>query len=285
VREHLLHVARYWIETCDIDGWRLDVPWKAPFDFWREFRDQVKAVKPDAYIVAETWRDTAYWLAGDTCDGVMNYPLRDCILDYCVRDNMDAEDFDHFAARLRSIHGRADAANLNLLGSHDTPRLLTLCGGNVRRAQLAAVMQFTLPGVPMVYYGDEIGMLGDNDPDCRRTMRWEPGQWNAELRAAIRTLTQARRQHVALRRGSMEALRVFNGLYAFRRFSAEDEVIVVMNPREPLMDVSIPCSPRAELPQRSTWCDLLSGCTIERTTSGFHFDRVPEQSAFVLVPA
>jgi hypothetical protein len=116
-------------------------------------------------------------------------------------------------------------------------------------------------------------------------MRWEPGQWNAELRAAIRTLTQARRQHVALRRGSMEALRVFNGLYAFRRFSAEDEVIVVMNPREPLMDVSIPCSPRAELPQRSTWCDLLSGCTIERTTSGFHFDRVPEQSAFVLVPA
>ena len=106
VRDYLLHVARYWIETCDIDGWRLDVPWKAPFDFWREFRTVVKAAKPDAYIVGETWRDTAHWLAGDTCDGIMNYPLRDCILDYCVRDTMDAEDFAHFAARLRAVHGR-----------------------------------------------------------------------------------------------------------------------------------------------------------------------------------
>jgi glycosidase len=285
VREHLLHVARYWIETCDIDGWRLDVPWKAPFDFWRKFRAAVKAIKPDAYIVGETWRDTAHWLAGDTCDGVMNYPLRDYILDYCVRDTMDAEDFDHFTARLRAENGPAGAPCLNLLGSHDTPRLMTLCGGNVHRARLAAVMQFTLPGAPMVYYGDEIGMLGENDPDCRRTMRWDPAQWNEDMVSAIRTLSGARRDHAALRRGSVETLRVFNGLYAFRRCTDDDEVVVVANPRGPLADVTIACRAATAALQHQTWQELLSGRLVERAEDGFHFDLLPEQSALVLVPA
>ena len=284
VREYLLDVARYWIETCDIDGWRLDVPWKAPFDFWREFRTAVKIIKPDAYIVGETWRDTAHWLEGDTCDGIMNYPLRDCILDYCVRDTMDAEDFDHFSARLRSVHGPADALNLNLLGSHDTPRLMTLSGGNVRRAKLAAVLQFTLPGAPMVYYGDEIGMVGENDPDCRRTMCWEAGQWNQEVYAAIRALASARRSHAALRRGSIETLRVFNGLYAFRRCTAEDEVIVVTNPRQALIDVTIASSEAMDAGPNRTWRDLLSGQTFTERAGTIHFDALPEQSAFVLVP-
>ena len=284
VREHLLHVARYWLESCDIDGWRLDVPWKAPFDFWQEFRAAVKAVKPEAYIVGETWRDTVHWLSGDTCDGIMNYPLRDCILDYCARDTMDAEDFAYFAARLRSVHGSADALNLNLLGSHDTPRLLTNCGGNVHRARLATVLQFTLPGVPMVYYGDEIGMEGENDPDCRRTMCWDPARWNQEMYATIRTLASLRRNYPALRRGSVESLRVFNGLYAFRRCAPEGNLVVVTNPRRSLPNVAIPCGETAAPNVQRTWRDLLSGRSFEQSGSSIHFDVVSEQSAYVLVP-
>ena len=285
VRDHLLHVAQYWIRTCDIDGWRLDVPWKAPMDFWREFRAAVKAVKPDAYIAGETWRDTAYWLAGDTCDGVMNYPLRDCILDYCLRDAMDAEDFDHFTARLRQVHGQADAANLNLLGSHDTPRLMTLSAGNVQRAMLAAVLQFTLPGVPMVYYGDEIGMLGENDPDCRRTMRWDSLEWNQDMRALVRTLATARRRHAALRLGSLETLHIFNGVYAFRRRTDDDEIIVVINPRQTVESVTIPCTETSEVNRSNSWRDILSGRTVERNRTEIYFDVLPEQSAYVFVPA
>jgi len=292
VRDYLLHVTRYWIEMCDIDGWRLDVPWKAPMDFWREFRTAVKALKPDAYIVGETWRDTANWLQGDTCDGVMNYPLRECILDYCVRDTMDAEDFDHFSTRLRTVHGHADHVGLNLLGSHDTPRLLTLCAGDVRRATLSISLQFTLPGAPMVYYGDEIGLTGDNDPDCRRTMPWDAARWNQALYTTYRTLIHARRTHVALRRGEVEPLHVFNGVYAFRRAFADDEVIVVVNPRQALQGVKIAHGNRTPPNRVRRWQDLLSGHIVDAYPGPVEdaidghllFELLPAQSVFVLVP-
>ncbi len=173
LRRYLLDAAVYWTREAGIDGWRLDVPWKVPMDFWREFRQAVKSANPEACIIGEVWRDPQPWLAGDTCDGIMNYPLRDAILDFCVRDAMDAEDFDYFTARLRQTYGPAAPFQLNLLGSHDTPRLLTLCNGDVERALLAIACQFTLLGAPMVYYGDEVGMEGHNDPDCRRCMVWD----------------------------------------------------------------------------------------------------------------
>ncbi|HEX9116276.1 MAG TPA: glycoside hydrolase family 13 protein, partial [Anaerolineae bacterium] len=240
VKQHLLEAAVYWIQETGIDGWRLDVPWKAPLEFWREFRQVVKQACPDAYIVAEAWRDGLRWLQGDTCDGVMNYPLRDYILDYCARDAMDAEDFDHFATRLLETYGPAAPYQLNLLGSHDTARLLTLCGGDVSRAVLAFTCLLTGVGAPMIYYGDENGMLGENDPDCRRCMEWEPGRWNGTLRAAVKTLTGLRRTHPALRAGGYETLLTFNGVYAYRRFLEQDQVLIVTNPREARRDLAVP---------------------------------------------
>ena len=121
VRAHLLHVARYWLEETGIDGWRLDVPWKTEMDFWHEFRQVVKTANPQAYIAAETWRDPAPWVNSGASDAVMNYPLRDYILDYCVYDHMDAEDFYYFTRRLLEGYAEAAPYQLNLLGSHDTP--------------------------------------------------------------------------------------------------------------------------------------------------------------------
>jgi cyclomaltodextrinase / maltogenic alpha-amylase / neopullulanase len=278
VRAHLLHVSRYWLETAHIDGWRLDVPWKAAMDFWREFRQVVKTANPEAYIVGEVWRDPQPWLAGDTCDAIMNYPLRDAILDYCVRDAMDAEDFDYFTARLRQVYGATAPNQLNLLGSHDTPRLLTLCGGDLHRAVLAIVAQFTAVGVPMIYYGDEVGLKGENDPGCRGCMPWEPDAWNQTLYAVYQALIRARHEHPALRSDSFEPLLTFNGIYAYRRAVGEDQVVVLLNPRQAYPHFSFP------LDGSEGWLDVLSGQVFRTSNGELSFDLLPAQTAFVFVP-
>ncbi|MGD0002825.1 MAG: glycoside hydrolase family 13 protein [Anaerolineaceae bacterium] len=278
LRNYLLHVSRYWLEEAHTDGWRLDVPWKVPLEFWREFRQIVKTTKPEAYIVGEIWRDPAPWLAGDTCDGIMNYPLRDAILDYCVRDTMDAEDFDYVTGCLRQVYGSASPFQMNLLGSHDTPRLLTICGGNIQRAVLAITAQFTEVGVPMVYYGDEVGLEGENDPGCRGCMLWEPQTWNQTLLDVYHTLIRARRDHPALRSDSFESLKVFNGIYAYRRAFGEDQVVVVLNPRQVYPNFNL------SLAGPQTWLDILSGQVFYASEGMLRFDRISAQTALVLIP-
>lgn len=90
VRDYILEVARAWIERVDIDGWRLDVPWKAAPELWREFRPAVKDAKRTAYLVGEIWHSRDGWF--DAFDGLMNYQLRSRLIDFCVLDSMDAED-------------------------------------------------------------------------------------------------------------------------------------------------------------------------------------------------
>lgn len=281
VRQHLLDVAAYWLEETGMDGWRLDVPWKVPMDFWRQFRQVVKQTRPDAYIVAEAWRDTGTWLQGDTCDAVMNYRLRDYILDYCARDTMDAEDFDYFVKRLLEAYGEAALVQLNLLGSHDTARLLTLCRGDAARAALAMICQFTSVGAPMIYYGDENGMLGENDPDCRRCMEWEPSKWNDVIRNTVQKLIALRRQHAALRRGSYETLLTFNGVYAYRRCWEEDQVIAIINPRDArsALHILLP-SPGAW----REWVDVLSGLRFTSESGQLVIPKLEAKTGLVLVP-
>jgi cyclomaltodextrinase len=287
VRQHLLGAAVYWLEAAGIDGWRLDVPWKAPLDFWREFRRVVKAANPQAYIVAEAWRDVLPWLQGDTSDAVMNYPLRDYLLDYCARDAMDAEDLDYFIRRQHTEYGPAAASQLTLLGSHDTPRLLTLCGGDLRRLILAITLQFTLPGVPMVYYGDEVGLPGDNDPDCRRCMPWNVSQWEPRIHQAHRRLIRARRQHPALRRGAFTSLLTFNAVYAYARHTPDDQVLVVLNPRQALPEVALPLGPLGRLAQPSNiaWEDLFTGKIYLSKDGVLQIGALLDRQALVLVPA
>ena len=282
VRDYLLGVSRFWLEEAHIDGWRLDVPWKTPLDFWQEFRRVVKQTNPQAYIVGEVWRDPSPWLTGDTCDGIMNYPLREAILDYCVRDSMDAEDFDHVTGRLREMYGPSACYQLNLVGSHDTTRLLTLCQGDIDRAILAAVAQFTAVGVPMIYYGDEVGLLGENDPGCRACMPWDQATWNQALLQVYRMLIRARKDHPALRGGSLEPLWLFNGVYAYRRWFENDEVIVVLNPRQARPGLRIPIQPGVA--RASRWRDLITGRIIERDALGLYLEHLPAKTALLLVP-
>jgi cyclomaltodextrinase len=281
VREYLLHVARYWLEQ-GADGWRLDVPWKIPMDFWREFRQVVLSVKPEAYIVAEEWRSADPWLRGDTVHGVMNYRLRSAILDFCALDHMDAEDFDHELRELRREHGPSVHWHLSLLGSHDTARILTVCRGDPRRVILATAFQMTYFGVPMIFYGDEIGMAGANDPLCRAGMIWDKERQNSQLHTTYRTLIRLRREHPALADGEFETLRVFNAVYAYHRFTDTDSVITVLNPREGRPSVAIRLGQASE--RAAGWQDVLSGRVFPTKAGKLIIEALPACSALVLVP-
>ncbi|MDR1237167.1 MAG: glycoside hydrolase family 13 protein [Propionibacteriaceae bacterium] len=201
VRKHHYDVARYWIEQ-GIDGWRLDVPYFINRTFWRGFRDVVKQIDPALYIVAEEWRDPMEWLRGDTADGTMNYTLRELILGFTADRSLDAfglaEGMNRLQYRIPSGYQRG---MLNLLGSHDTERVLTRHGGDQAATQLAYTLLFSAEGAPMIYYGDEVGLAGENDPLCRGAMPWDESVWSKPTLAFIRDLAAARKACAALRSG------------------------------------------------------------------------------------
>lgn len=278
VRSYLLEVASHWVEIADIDGWRLDVPWKVPRDFWEDLRAAVRGAKPDTYLVGEIWRDAAPWL--DVFDGAMNYRLRDVLLDFCIRDHLDAEDAALEIERLLELHAAAAPWMLNLLGSHDTARVRTVADGDDRRVRLAQVALLTLPGAPLIYYGDELGLEGGNDPGCRGAMPADVEDWGTPEFEATRQLVAIRHAHPALRRGSFEPLVTFNGVLAYRRLLDDDEVIVVLNPRGHQRQFTIPTSD----PGGIGWQDALTGRRYASSPQGIRLDELVAGSAVILVP-
>jgi glycosidase len=141
-----------------------------------------------------------------------------------------------------------------LLGSHDTPRLATLAGGRSRAVQALVAFLFTLEGAPLIYYGDEIGLQGGPDPDCRRCMQWDETGWDQELRALIRRLCQVRTDHVALRRGDFMPLLCQERSYAFTRSAAPDVVAVAVNAGFQPETLSLPLA----IPN-GIWSDAIDG--------------------------
>lgn len=278
LRSYLLGVAAHWIERAGIDGWRLDVPWKVPLEFWAELRQMVKSAKPDAYLVGEIWHSWERWL--DVFDGLMNYRLRGHLHDFCLREAFDAEDLAHETAAYLRDAPSGDFM-LNLLGSHDTPRLLTLAGGDQRRAILALTALFTYPGTPMLYYGDEIGLEGGDDPDCRRPMIWDERRWRQPIHAAVQRLIAARRTSVALRRGDWQALLAFNRVIAYSRAIEGDHAIVALNGGRATENIKIPLR---QFARASGYEDVLSGRPYAVSAGSLSLEIEPF-AAFVLVPA
>ena len=263
VRAYLLDVAEYWTREAEIDGWRLDVANEVDHRFWRAFRDRVKGVNPEALIVGEIWHDAGPWLQGDQFDSVMNYLFRDAVLDFFAAGRIGADRFDALLTRIRMMYPEpAYFAMFNLLGSHDTERFLTACGGRLERMRLAVLFQMTYPGMPMIYYGDEVGMRGGPDPDCRRPMVWEEEKQNRELLAHYRKLIALRKALRPLRRGDFRTWLVdpLRNLYGFVRREGESCVGVLLNnsPHEHRVEVDLHPFGGAEKLR-----DALSGRTAE----------------------
>ncbi|CAN5305553.1 glycoside hydrolase family 13 protein [soil metagenome] len=229
VRDHHYRVARYWVEQ-GIDGWRLDVPYFINANFWRGFRDVVKGIDDDLYIVAEEWRDPDQWLQGDLADGTMNYTLRDLVLAFVADRSITADAFAEGMNRLTArVPEGSRPAMLNLLGSHDTERLLTRHGGDTTAVGLSYALLLLAEGAPMIYYGDEVGLEGDNDPGCRGTMPWDERRWNHGLLAGIRDLIARRRSHPAFTRGSQHVVALADDVVRLDRTLGESTASLVVN--------------------------------------------------------
>ena len=282
VEAYIFAVTRRWMDpdgdgdpSDGVDGWRLDVAEKPPQGFWRRFRRVVKTVNPDAAIVGEIWPDATRWLQGDQFDAVTNYRFREPVIRLIGRArrlgtptrfarDLDQLFTDHPPAVIRSM--------MNLLDSHDTGRAVTVLAMDssienqsatrppddpaIGRLKLAALLQFTLPGAPVIYYGDEIGMYGGNDPQCRAPMWWTdratPGG-NGALRAYYQRLCRLRRQHAALRRGMFRWMLLDDRsrVVAFHRRADDDQLVVVLNlgdHRRPIeLNVATPATAHAVL--------------------------------------
>ncbi|WP_009631354.1 glycoside hydrolase family 13 protein [Synechocystis sp. PCC 7509] len=245
VREYIMEIAEYWIKL-GIDGWRLDVPFevKSP-GFWQEFRDRVKAINPEAYIVGEVWEDSSEWLDGTQFDGVMNYLFAAPTIAFAAGDRVDmtqvqdrsyhpypplfaAEYGDKIEYLLQLYPWEIQLTQLNLLASHDTARLISIAGGDRSSVELSTLLLLTFPGAPSIYYGDEVGLPGRLDPDSRRGFPLE-AHWENDVLDYHRQLISIRHNYPALRTGSYKVLYAQGALYVFARILDAQELIIAVN--------------------------------------------------------
>jgi glycosidase len=210
-------VMKLWLDR-GASGWRMDVTPHVPDDFWREWRAAVKAHRPDALTIAETWFDASKYFLGDMFDSTMNYIFRNVVLDYAAGGKADVL-YPNIELMREAYPPQAFSALMNLLSSHDQARALHHFGWTAdtqdaatitlakQRLKLAVLFQMTFPGAPSVYYGDEVGVTGGDDPDNRATYPWPDlgGQPDLALRAEFKKLIALRHRHAVLRRGSIAA--------------------------------------------------------------------------------
>jgi len=260
-------VGNYWL-VKGASGWRMDVMGDASFPngYWETFRTEVKQTKSDALIISETWQKDSTllrMLRGDRADSTMNYRLRDAVIGLLTPQGFDSKGFgdsgrvilpSEFAARMESVReDYPDAAYyslMNLLDSHDTERLRwTLTPGDEttankelnatsvaegkRRQQLASVIQFTVPGAPTVFYGDEVGINGDDDPDDRRTYPWadKGGSPDQAMFNHYKVLNNLRSTNNVFISGNFEMLLADDaaGVVAYGRKTNNQVALVIVN--------------------------------------------------------
>ncbi|MHA6533267.1 alpha amylase N-terminal ig-like domain-containing protein [Paenibacillus sp. BAC0078] len=271
VADYMMGVAKHWVREAGIDGWRLDVANEVSPIFWTRFRRELKAEFPELLLIGEVMHDSGPWLRGDQFDGGMNYILRDAVLEFFAEESIGPVRFSEQLLHLEALcNDQANSAMFQLLGSHDTLRFLTACkqGGRgwdrentaLQRMRLAVFFQMTYIGMPMIYYGDEVGMEGATDPHCRKPMLWQEEEQNTALHGWYTKLIALRKEHEVLRQGSFrpwftdEARNVLG----YVRSSGQDKMGLIIN--------NSPNSYQLELsPFRldtDVLTDLLTGVTI-----------------------
>ena len=233
VQEYLLSIARYWIEEFDIDAWRLDVANEVDHHFWKRFRQVCDETKKDFYILGEIWHSSQSWLQGDEFNAVMNYAYTDAIMEYFVKGKITMEKMiSEINNQLMMYRDQTNQLQFNVLDSHDTPRLLTEAKDDKVLVQQVLAFTYMQPGVPCIYYGDEFGMTGGMDPDCRKCMVWEPEQQDQELYSYFKRLNNFRKKYQEiLSEGQVEwqTAEEKNGLIIFTRKTSVGQVTGYFN--------------------------------------------------------
>lgn len=250
--DFVIDVASYWIRECDIDGWRLDVGDEISHGFWKRFRKEIKAVKKDALIVGEVWHFAGDFLEGDEWDSVMNYPFYNAVLDLAATQKTGADAFLRKMNFLKgNLYNGLEGYLWNFIDSHDTARFLHTAKNNRKKQMLAAAIQLLLPGMPMIYYGDENAMQGGPDPDCRRGMIWDENRQDKEMFRYYQTLIGIRRGYPVLTQGLIKEQYAKEdcGLIVTKRSLDGQEIILLFHAKEGSV----------ELPEFMGWKNLISG--------------------------
>lgn len=249
-------VVEKW-QKLGADGWRLDVVDELPIDFVNLLIKKIKSVNKDALVIGEVWEDASTkvsygelrpYLLGDQLDGTMNYPFMNAIIAY-VRDGDEKFFKDTVQSILENYPKETVYCLMNSLGTHDTVRIINalsdvrahgwskthklgykLPDSEYEKAKkklyLASVLQFTLPGIPSIFYGDEAGLQGFDDPINRRPYPW--GSEDKEILAHYRKLGRIRRENRAVFSGGFN-MRDENGLVAYERAGGDDEILIAVN--------------------------------------------------------
>ena len=278
------------------DGWRLDVADELPDEFLDALRSRAKKSKGDSLIIGEVWENAAdkvsygkmrkYFL-GSQLDSVMNYPIKNAICDFILHKN--ADDFYNRVTDIYSSYPDFVSNTLmNILGTHDTERILTVLSGidvsgktnaeiaktrlsdnqralGEKRLQLASVLQFTLPGMPSVFYGDEAGIEGFGDPFCRATFPW--GYENKALISHYTKLCKIKKSYTPLHNGKLHFIKHDGAVCVYERTNDKGRIIVIANTSDDECTFSL---------GKSTFINLLTG---EKQTGKI---KVNAESAIIL---
>ncbi|AZZ91965.1 maltodextrin glucosidase [Hahella sp. KA22] len=291
-------ILRHWLRPpYAVDGWRLDAVHmlgEGPSahnnaTHMRGMRECVKQEAPQTYLLGEHFFEATEWLQGDQEDGAMNYygfahPLRAWLAGLDISGHPGAIDGREFAAWLAEARAAVPCpiqlSQLNLLDTHDTPRFLTLLQGDRDLYKLALGLLFTYSGAPCLYYGDEIGLPGGGDPDCRRPFPWDRERWDIDILNWCKTLIALRKSTPALCRGGHIDLWADTDCYCFARTAKEGSVIIAANRGDAataLLDTRLLGAPGGY------WRDLLSGdiFTTDEHTLALS---LPSKSVLILLP-
>ena len=230
VKEYLLSVGEYWIKEIGIDGWRLDVCDEVGHEFWRAFRKRIKKANKNTIIIGEIMHEANSFLKGDQLDGIMNYPFKNAIIDFFGKNIINAREFLDIMAENRVLYMDSIIRQMwNLIGSHDTKRIYNECEGNINKIKLAIAYQFLYIGVPYIYYGDEIGLDGEDDPDNRKCMIWDEENQNKDLLNFYKMMIKLRKANKELIYGDFEEIYCKDDLLAFKRVLKDTNILVLFN--------------------------------------------------------
>ena len=260
IEKHLLKAAKYWVEKYDIDGWRLDVSNEVSHDFWRKFRQVVTKVKPDIYILGENWEDSTPWLGADQFNAVMNYELTYPIWQFFTFEEINrinALEFSHKINEILIKYPHNVAVNMfNLVGSHDTMRILRRVKGNGDLVKLVYLFIFTFSGSPAIFYGDEIGLDGGKDPDNRRCMIWDETKQDKDLFGFFKRIIALRKNNPSFSSVDIKWLSTLDNAIIYQK----EDIIFVINNNDHKLVIELP-----EVMKNQSFIDLYSEQEIKLT--------------------
>ncbi len=230
-RQWALDVTKHWIENFDIDGWRMDVAKELDFSFWKEFRDIAHKANKETLLISEIFGDTSQWLQGDRFDGTMNYSFREAMTDYFATKRINNKEFADSLANLYSMYSfEALSSCQNLLSSHDVKRFLNRCGNEEDGILGAIFLQATFPGIAGIYYGDEIGLGGADDPFNREPFPWHSEEsWNSTILDYTKKLMNIKKSSSIFKYGRFELLDDNEQFVAFRRILKDESMLCIIN--------------------------------------------------------